>query len=249
MAESADRDRDARLDGLSLLWDRPRSVARGRRPGLSLRRIAEAGVAIADGEGLDAVTMRRVAGELGTGTMSLYRYVRHKDDLVDLMTDLVLGEHEERDLAPRHWRDRLRASAHADWEMYQRHLWVLQTTMSRPPLGPNAVRGMEMSLQGLDGLGLEISQMVFLIGVVDGYTRGAALHLVNEQTAQRRTGLTLEEWLDSQDQVVLTKIFSSGEYPLLQMFASEEKRPDAERDFAAGLELILDGVEGFVQRS
>src|SRR6266700_1877830 len=143
-----------------VIWMRPERPARGPAPAYSRDQITAAAIKIADADGLDALSMRRVARELGAGTMSLYRYVRNKDDLLELMVDAVLGETIPEDFARTgDWRADLRALARLMRAGMTCHPWIL----ARPdPLsfGPNTFRVSETILSCVDGIGLSIDQMM-----------------------------------------------------------------------------------------
>ena len=132
------RQRNVKLT-LELLWGRRERPNRGPKPGLTLERIVASAIAVADAEGLDAVSMRRVAAKLGVGTMSLYRYVPGKNELLDLMLDRVSdpGDAAQR-LRGRDWRGVLETYAHGTWDLYTSHPWLLQVNWSRPALGPSS---------------------------------------------------------------------------------------------------------------
>ena len=117
---------------LELLWGARKRPSRGPKPGLSLDQIVRAAIELADGEGLSALSMQRVAGKLGFTTMSLYRYVPSKAELLDLMLDTVAGELPLVDDVPGGWRAKLEAAALADWALYHRHPWFLHVTPVRP---------------------------------------------------------------------------------------------------------------------
>ena len=107
-------------------------------PDLGRGRILRAAVRIADAEGLDALSMRRVAAELGTGAMSLYRHVPGKEELLLLMRDAAFGEFPLPPVPPRGWRAQLEVSSRSLWALYRRHPWVARTTsLTRPYAGPN----------------------------------------------------------------------------------------------------------------
>ncbi len=140
---------------LELLWDAGPRPSRGPKPGLTLDRIVEAAVQVADAEGLEAVSMRRVATELGTGAMSLYRYVPGKAELLDLMLDRVQrpGADPHAALGDGTWRSALEALARETLALYRRHPWLLQVNQSRPILGPGALDGMERVMAHIKPMG------------------------------------------------------------------------------------------------
>ncbi|MFC5007448.1 TetR/AcrR family transcriptional regulator [Dactylosporangium cerinum] len=134
--------------------------------------MTRAAVEIADHEGLDAATMRRIAQEMGTGAMSLYRYVPKRDDLIDLMLDAVVGEVELPERPTGDWRADLSLVAHQTRAVGLRHPWQV-TLARRPTLGPNSLRVYDFSLRALDGFGLHVDEMTSLCGMVGDYVASA----------------------------------------------------------------------------
>ena len=230
---------------LELLWDTGRRPSRGPKPTLTLDQIVEAAVRVADAEGLESVSMRRVAAELGTGTMSLYRYVPGKAELLDLMLDRVQRPSENpADLGDGSWRSALEAMGRATLALYRRHPWLLQVNQSRPILGPSALDGMEKVLARIKPMGLTDPELVSAVIMIDGYVVGAARTQLYQQEAERRTGLTDTEFWEAQAPM-LEKIMASGRYPLLASLDENTWGPGFDH-FEFGLQRILDGLEVFV---
>ena len=215
-----------------LLWGRRRRGSRGPVPGLSVERIAEAAIALADAEGLGALSMRRLAGDLGVAPMALYRYVPGKAELVDVMVDAVIGEQAVP--AEGDWRTRLADSARASRALHERHPWLQPATLARPPLGPNAVAAYERLLAAAAGSGLGPAETVAAVGLVAGYARSAA----GRKEARGRTerfwserSAFWEEHYEPERYPALTALYEAGAF---------EDPPDA---FEFGLRRILDGIE------
>jgi AcrR family transcriptional regulator len=142
-------DRLALPPSIALAWGLRVHPRRGPKPGLTLDRIVAAGIKVALTEGLAGVSMARVAGELGVATMSLYRYVSAKDDLLSLMVDAAIGlppraEHPDED-----WRAGLTRWAEGVRAAYRRHLWALRVPIAAPPIGPNNIAWLEAALRTL----------------------------------------------------------------------------------------------------
>jgi AcrR family transcriptional regulator len=156
--------------GLDLLWGRRERGKRGPRPGLSAQAIVEAAVRIADAEGLEAISMARVAAELGFTTMSLYRYVASKDELLQLMFNASALGAESLVLEGDDWRSRLRAWAIIQRDMLDLHPWITQMSMPAPPLAPNSLHFVERGLEALDGTGLADAEKMRVIGLLASYT-------------------------------------------------------------------------------
>ncbi|MCT7352977.1 TetR/AcrR family transcriptional regulator [Streptomyces sp. 15-116A] len=226
---------------LDLLWDTGRRPSRGPKPGLTLDRIVETAVGIADRDGLDAVSMRRIATELGTGTMSLYRYVPGKAELLDLMLDRVQRPSDDPDDLGDGWRAALEALGRATLALYRRHPWLLEVNQSRPILGPSALEGMEKVLSRIRTMGLSDPELVSVIIMIEGYVVGAARTQVYQEEAERRSGLTDAEFWEAQ-RPVLEKAMHSGRYPVLASLSEDAFGSDFDH-FEFGLQRILDGLE------
>ncbi|MFI6037679.1 TetR/AcrR family transcriptional regulator [Streptomyces sp. NPDC051315] len=231
---------------LELLWDTGRRPSRGPKPGLTLDRIVEAAVHVADTEGLEALSMRRVATELGTGAMSLYRYVPGKAELLDLMLDRVQRPGDPAQLGDGGWRSALEAMARATLALYRRHPWLLRINQSRPLLGPSALDGLEAVLSRIRPMGLTDSELVSAVVMVDGYVVGAARTQVYQEEAERKSGQTTAEFYAAQAPF-LEKIMATGRYPVLASLAEDTWSPDFDH-FEFGLQRILDGLEVLVER-
>ncbi|MDG9727637.1 MULTISPECIES: TetR/AcrR family transcriptional regulator [unclassified Streptomyces] len=230
---------------LDLLWDTGRRPSRGPRPGLTLERIVEVAVEVADRDGLGAVSMRRIATELGTGTMSLYRYVPGKGELIDLMLDRVQRTSQEPgDLGDGDWRSALEALGRATLALYRRHTWLLEVNQSRPVLGPSTLDGMEKVLTRIKPMGLTDPELVSAIIMIDGYVVGAARTQVHGEEAERSSGLTDAQFWQAQEPV-LVKAMTSGRYPVLASL-TEDAFGTGFDHFEFGLQRILDGLEVLV---
>src|ERR1700744_3403697 len=160
--------------GLDLLWGRRERGRRGPQPGLSADAIVEAAVRVADAEGLEAISMARVAAELGFTTMALYRYVGSKDELLQLMFNASALGAETLAIEGDDWRSRLRAWAIIQRDMLDRHPWITQMPMPAPPLAPNSLHFVERALQVMDGTGLADSEKLRVIGLLSSYTLSEA---------------------------------------------------------------------------
>jgi AcrR family transcriptional regulator len=234
---------------MALLWRTPGPP--GTRPGpkssLDVDRIVAAAVRLADAEGLTAVSMRRVATDLGVGAMTLYSHVPGKGELVDLMLDTVLGElyPDERVVTSGAWRTRLETMARANWDFFLRHPWALHVATGRPPLGPGLMRKYEMELRAVDGLGLPELQMDLLVTLVNGFVRGTVSGVEEKADAERVTGISEDQWWAATEPYV-AQVFDAQRYPTAARVgpvAGEELGAyDPHRSFEFGLERLLDGI-------
>ncbi|APS19971.1 GntR family transcriptional regulator [Streptomyces sp. Tue 6075] len=212
----------------------------GGRQALSREYLLRTAIAIADVEGRDAVSMRRVAAELEVGPMSLYRHIANKDDLVTQMADLVFGEAELPSPGPAGWRAKLELVARRQWALCCRHLWLPQAvSFTRPSLAPNMMVHTEWILRALDGLGLPLRTRMQEALALHSLVLHVALSTANEAEATQETGVTLARWLQAQ-QTRTEELFASGRFPLLAQ-VHEESAPDLDELFEYSLARHLDG--------
>lgn len=167
------------------------------RSGVTVEKIVEAGIALADSEGLEATSMRKVAERLGVSTMSLYNYVPSKQDLTALMLDHVFGELYEHLDAGRDagdWQEGAWFIAEANWELYQRHPWVLDVREFRAQLGPNTVRKYETELRVFEDLGLEDIEMDSSLHMLLLLVESTARAHRDTHRIQSESGMSDGEW-------------------------------------------------------
>lgn len=242
---------------IALLWgmaaaNAPRGGRRGPKPRHSVDDVVHAAIAIADTEGLSALSMRRVAETLGLSPMSLYTYVPSKAELVDLMLDRIAGEAQTPDLAVEGWRARLEQIAHQGWQRGQRHPWMLQVSVHRPPLGPNVLARVESTLSAIDGLGLSEMEMDQITSLVGDYVRGAVRAALDAREVEQISGMTDEQWW-AMNTPLLDALVDPARYPTTVKIGEAYKSgrmaaPNHERNFEFGLQRVLDGVEAFIAR-
>ncbi|GAA3185555.1 MULTISPECIES: GntR family transcriptional regulator [Streptomyces] len=213
-------------------------------------RLVRAAIALADAEGLAALSMRAVAGRLGVSAMAAYRHVQGKDELVALMTDTVLGELDH-PRTPAPWRTRLEEGARALWRVHRAHPWLAQTgPLTRPQLLPRLLAYSEWMLAALDGRGLDAATVLDLNVLLYSHIQGLAVHAEREAHAAGQTGLTDEEWLDTQAPA-MSALLGSGAYPTLARLLGEvgadgyDLRLDAL--FERGLRALLDDIARLVE--
>lgn len=232
--------------GLELLWGMKEAPKRGPKPVLTLERIVATAIGIADTEGLDAVSMRRVASALSVGTMSLYRYVPGKTELLELMLDQVQGPPDDAG-ARRHgdWRTVMESVGRGIWDMYVAHPWLLQVNQARPLLGPNGMAGLDLAMRGLEGLELTDQERLGLVVAVDGFVSGSARTYVNGLEAAKRTGISDEEYWAAQEPF-LSKAMRSGDFPSLAELSAETFDAGGVELFEFGLRRLLDGFATFI---
>jgi AcrR family transcriptional regulator len=231
-----------------VIWARLDRSQRRPQPSLTHEQIARAAIRIADAEGVQALSMRRVASELGAGTMSLYRYVDSKDDLLDLMVDTVVGENEPPGKPSGDWRSELAELARRSRASARRHPWAVRFLLARPNLGPNALRQIEYAMAAVAGLGLDIDGMLDMTSTVTAFVVGFVQEELAETEAQRRTGLTVEQWRARMAPYV-RQLIATGRYPFLERIMLEaEDFPDVDATFERRLSLVLDGLAANLER-
>ena len=224
--------------GRGLDWDgasgpRPgpgRQSHRARPAGLSIRAIVEAAIAVADADGLDAVSIRRVAAELDVRPMSLYTHIASKADLLALMANELTGLMLAEEPLPADWRAALSEITrryHAAWVS---HPWGLEVFARRPRLGPNATQYAKQLAETVAGLDLEPGEVWTLLGIVNDYAIGHALRTANSASTQ-----DLDQALSPDD---LT------EFPELSALPGVIRARGSSERFEIGLQAVLDGVEG-----
>ncbi|MER7697611.1 MULTISPECIES: TetR/AcrR family transcriptional regulator C-terminal domain-containing protein [unclassified Streptomyces] len=253
---------------LSLLWraDTP-ALPRGGpgpKPRLSVDAIVAAAVALADEEGMGALSMRAVGDRLGRTAMALYTYVPGRSELLDLMYDAVHAELPARRPEPGDWRAALTAWAGEMLEFYVRHPWVLQVSQARPVLGPHEYAGLDTLVALLRATGLEAGVLRRLVGTLFPFVRGAAQAVADARLAAAATGSSDEEWWAARSAALLELVPDFAErFPAVSRLEGEgpaepypgpdgghegtEAAPYPEREaretFRVGLGVLLDGIE------
>ena len=227
------------------VWTRIEPAA--RRPRFTRDDITHVAIRIADREGIDAVSMRRIAGELGAGTMTLYHYVRTKDELLALVVDAILGEIvlPPTEPMPKSWRDAITLVAERSRDALRRHLWILDIA-DDPPIGPNSVRHFDQSLEAVASLPITLAEKLDIVTVVDEYVFGySLLERNNLQDGARSIAGDMVAYVES--------LVQTGEYPQLAALSEEigleagwrqveEHLRDGDR-FGRNLARLLDGIE------
>lgn len=235
---------------IELLWGFREGSRPGPKPRFTVDGIASAAIAIADADGLAALSMRRVAERVGVSAMSLYTYVPGKAELIDLMLDRVFAEADKSDDPGSDWRARLERVARENFGLYRRHPWLLQVATSRPPLGPNLIAKYDFELRAVDGIGLTDVEMDQVVQLIGDYVHGAARSAVAATQVAQRTGRTDEQWWE-RAAPALEKVYDPGSYPTASRVgaaagAEYNAAGDPARAFEFGLARLLDGVAALV---
>jgi AcrR family transcriptional regulator len=248
-----ERTRERRREPEGPIWTRPEPGS--RRPRLSREQIAEAALAIADAEGFEAVSMRRVASELRAGTMTLYHYVRTKDDLIALMDDALMGEVlVPDDELPSDWREALTLIARRSRAAFVRHHWAIDA-MRAARLGPNGMHHFEQSVAAVSGLEIDPVEKLEIITMVDDYVFG---YTIREATPSPRETEIRAEWTRLAIAYIEQQL-ETGEFPHIRSLIPDEGGVAAafemiesaftgEDRFERGLARLLDGIELDLER-
>jgi AcrR family transcriptional regulator len=239
-------------DEISLIWLRPEPS--GRKPRHTREQIARIALTIADAEGFDAVTMKRIASELGSSTMALYYYVRTKADIIALMHDAILEDVLiPTDELPDDWREATAEISRRSRAALVSHAWSI-TTLNDAQFGPNAMRHYEQSLAALRPTVLTFAQKITLTAILDDYVVGSAIHTVE---SLERTRAAAQSPATVTDGIAFGEVLlGTGDFPeLAALYAKANARVDDSpaagpamdadnlgTQFEAGLSALLDGL-------
>ncbi|MER5479322.1 TetR/AcrR family transcriptional regulator C-terminal domain-containing protein [Streptomyces sp. NPDC002734] len=214
----------------------------GSGGGLTLGRIVAAAVTVADEEGLAAVSMRRVAAELKVATMSLYRHVADKDDLLTRMLDAAIAERPLPAERPAHWRTAVELASRQLWGLFRRHPWLAPAmSVTRPQMVTSGMQYSEWMLGTLNDEGLDLQSAFTAHLTLLNHARGIAVHLESEREAEAHSGLDSEEWMDGQEPALL-EVLEGGRLPLLSQVAQAGYDLNLDDLFEFGLQRLLDGL-------
>lgn len=233
---------------LELLWSGKRAPRRGPKPKVALADIVATAIRIADAEGLDAVSTRRVAEEVGISPMSFYTHVPGKAELLDLMLDAAADVGEKPVFDPANWRANIALIARGYRDFYLRHPWVFELSTHRPVLGPNTMAAYDTALSAFDGLGLDEVEMDVSLTAVSNYVHGAVRDAARAEMVKKLSGMTDNEWWET-IAPALNEIDYTP-YPVASrvgpIVGELYGLGDPERSFNFGLELLLDGFERLI---
>jgi AcrR family transcriptional regulator len=214
---------------------------------LSRDEIVDAAIAIADAEGPDAVSMRRIAQVLRAGTMSLYWHIANKEHLLDLMLDALLAEVEVPDPSG-DWQADLRAYARSARAVLLRHRWVIDFIGGRPGMGPNTLRSIDRSLALLDGLPLDLATAMTILQSITTYVTGVVVRELQELRLERQleqSGASAEE-MEAEARAWGARLQAAGGFEHFVQIFEQNVDPDAretrEQRFTFGLDCLLDGI-------
>ena len=231
---------------LRAAWGRRVGSSRGPQPTLMLEPIVRAAATLAADEGLDAVSMSRVAAALGVGTMSLYRHVEGKRELLALMVDSAFDRAPAPPAPRERWRSALARWARAHLAVLRRHRWVVRVPISGPPVTPNQVRWLEHGLSSLASTRLSGDEKLSVLLLLNGFVRNQAM--LEADLAASEAGNAAMQGMAGYGQV-LSALIDVERLPAIAALIGDAALGDADGshdDFEFGLERILDGVEALV---
>jgi AcrR family transcriptional regulator len=231
---------EARIGSGTVVSARASQQRRREKPLPGKEHVVRTAIAIADAEGLDALSMRRLAAELDIGPMSLYRQVANKDDLVAQMIDTVFGDQELPEPGPDGWRAKLELVSRLQWDLVKRHLWLPRViSFTRPLLVPNAMAHTEWTLRALDCLDVPMTTRTREAIVLPALVMTVAMSLAAEVEAEQNDGETFDRWWHARESRT-AELLDSGAFPLLAT-VPEEVVTDLDGLFEYALARHLDG--------
>jgi AcrR family transcriptional regulator len=248
MAESTDSP--VRLPpALETLWGRRTPSSRGPRAELGVDRIVEAAVGIANADGLEAVSMARVASELGFSTMSLYRHVSNKDELYQLMWNASAFTLQDWQPKGGTWRERITSWAVTQRQVIQDNIWIVQLPMSTPPLAPASLAWIELGLEVLEEVSAPDFVKIRVLGLISQHALIDARMVFDERQARE---LAEETGVETDYATLVRELADPQTYPILSRVVSQQPAdgpgPDPAEEFLFDLGMILDGFESLSAR-
>ncbi|BBC94885.1 TetR/AcrR family transcriptional regulator [Streptomyces rochei] len=209
---------------------------------LNRERIVRTAIRLADADGLEAVSLRKVATALGVGPMRLYSYIASKEELLDLMVDAAYAE-----IRPvgDGWREVLRSLAESTRQAAHEHEWLADLLGGRPQLGPHALANGEAVVARLDGVDLD--DVMPMVAAVNAYVIGAVRREIAARRAERASGMDERRWQAALGPY-LERTFATGRFPALATVVRDAAHLDADHTFRMGLDFLLDGIEARVSR-
>ncbi|MFJ5987503.1 TetR/AcrR family transcriptional regulator C-terminal domain-containing protein [Lentzea sp. NPDC092896] len=225
-----------------LVWDRPEPPSKPSPTPLSRDLIVEAAIRLADGGGLDEVSLRKVAAALNAGPMRLYGYIETKDELLDLMVDEVYGEIALPEPGTE-WREALTRIAHGIRAAAKRHPWLIDLLGGRPHRGPNSLAHIEATLATLDDRPEfpTIDDVLGAVGTVMAFVHGAVRNEIAETREEQASGMTEEQW-QAASGPYMQRMLATGRFPRLARVMYEAEHTNAASWFDTGLSYVLDGI-------
>jgi AcrR family transcriptional regulator len=235
---------------IAAAWGLRERPTKGPKRALTLDGIVAAGIKVAGTEGLPAVSMARVATEIGASTMSLYRYVASKDELLSLMVDAAYGVPPGIDPRAQGWREGLNFFARAEREALARHPWIVLVPLSGPPVAPHQTSWLEWGLATMHATGLTPHEKLEVMLLVTMFTRNESAVAAQMTAAQQAAGESNEQAMSTY-RAILKQLLDPQRYPEMTAVLDSgifDKPDDPDFEFEFGLARILDGIEALVRQ-
>lgn len=234
---------------LRLLWRDQLDVEQGRRGPrrkLNVDQVIDAGIELADADGLEALSMRKVAEAVGVSVMSLYSYVPHRSGLIGLMVDKVIGFSPRPALAGS-LAERVRTLSGVLWDEYHRHPWLVDAQSHRPWIGPEVSARYEWALEAFEGIGLDDIAMDHTVSLIESHAAASAAGSLNAQRLKTGSGVSDVEWWNA-NAPLLEQVMPADSFPISGRVGSAvgEKYQAVTSHRAIyeyGLETIIRGIE------
>lgn len=233
--------------GIALAWGVAAHPQRGPKREMSVERIVDAAVDLADSEGIGAVSMAAVAARLGFTPMSLYRYVSAKDDLLLLMQEQAIGLPPESHLEVDGWRDRLLALYEAQVLLYVRHPWVLSLPINGSPITPNSSAWLDAALAALEATPLSAEERLAVGLAVTGDARWCGIVQAGYTEQARGSGLSADQ-VAVREAALYDRVIDADAFPALRRAIDDGIFLSAADPFRFGLDRLLDGVAAYISQ-
>ena len=231
--------------GIALAWGVAANPQRGPKREMSVEKIVDAAVELADAEGIGAVSMAAVASRLGFTPMSLYRYVTAKDDLLLLMQEEATGLPPASHLEVEGWRARLLALYQEQVVMYLRHPWMLSLPITGSPITPNSSAWLDAGLATLEGTPLTAEERMAAALAVTGHARWCGIVQAGYTEQSRGTGLTPDQ-VAAREAALFDRVITAEEFPALRRAIDDEVFLSAADPFRFAVERTLDGIAAYI---
>lgn len=235
--------------GLDILWGRRASGTRGPKAELDIERIVTAAIDIANADGLEAVSMARVAKALGFTTMSLYRHVASKDELLQLMWHASARGVHEIELEGDTWQERLMSWAVIQRQQIEENIWIVQLSMAAPPLAPNSLAWVERGFEAMDGLDAPDHLKIRVLGLISQHSLIDARMAFDERRGKEQAE---KEGFESDYVTLLRELVDPEVYPHTARMATMETSPDGltgddpQAEYRFDIGLIIAGFEAMI---
>jgi len=231
--------------GIALAWGVAANPQRGPKREMSVEKIVDAAVELADAEGIGAVSMAAVAARLGFTPMSLYRYVTAKDDLLLLMQEEATGLPPASHLEAEGWRERLLSLYEEQVVLYLRHPWMLSLPITGSPITPHSSAWLDASLAALEGTPLTTEERLAVALAVTGHARWCGIVQAGYTEQSRGSGLTPDE-VAAREAALFDRVITAEEFPALRRAIEDDVFLSTADPFRFAVERTLDGVASYM---